>query len=71
MLQIEKGVPLPYRPQMVYPIDDMEVGDSFYVPKGVSSTVASAVASRCRVRSWDRKFTVRKVQGGIRVWRTA
>ena len=98
---IEDNVPMPTasgrgRGGNVYPFDQMEVGQSFFVPnsedkpnaaKSLASTVSSATA-RFAVPSEDgatkvnkkgeivpvmvetRKFVVRSVEGGARVWRT-
>ena len=76
---IETGVPIPTvsKPTRVkYPWADMEVGNSFLIeckPADAQKTRASLVAS---ARSWAkrhaprRKFSVRSVDGGVRVWRT-
>lgn len=65
---IEKTVPLlPYH-RTIYPFPDMEVGDSFACANG--SRVSSAVASFSR-HNPGKKFSVRKVDGGYRCWRTA
>jgi len=75
MYQIEKDIPIPSishknRPSTIYPLKQMEIGDSFFVPdndKGKKSTVRSAVlviAKRIGI-----KIVTRKVEGGLRVWR--
>ena len=70
--EIEKGVPLiaahRTRPEK-YPWTKMNVGDSFFVP-GVSiqTMVGSATPAG---RRHGRKYTTRKVEGGVRVWRIA
>lgn len=73
-LKIDKNVPLPEphtcgRERVVrIPWQDMEVGDSVFVPEAVAAGVksnASQVSKRCRMR-----FTTRKVSDGVRVWRT-
>ena len=102
MFQIENDVPVPVisgrgRGVKVYPFDQLEVGQSFFVAnsetrpnaaKSLASTVSSATA-RYAVPAEDgstktnkkgevvpvlvetRKFVVRSVEGGARVWRTA
>ena len=102
MFQIENDVPVPAisgrgRGGNVYPFDQLEVGQSFFVAnseskpnaaKSLASTVSSATA-RYAVPAEDgstktnkkgevvpvlvetRKFVVRSVEGGARVWRTA
>lgn len=101
MFQIEDNVPVPAisgrgRGGETYPFEQLEVGQSFFVPnseskpnaaKSLASTVSSATA-RYAVPSEDgatktnkkgetvpvmvetRKFIVRSVEGGARVWRT-
>lgn len=68
--KIETGVPTPPRAQKrrKYPLGDMSVGDSFFVPGGDSQTIGA---------SWRRfkpkLFTARTVTEngikGVRVWR--
>ena len=74
--KIEKGVPL--LGACKYPLEQMEVGNSFFVPSApggktielmghrVSSTVTSARAKR-----YGRKYKTRTVKAppGVRVWR--
>lgn len=70
---IQKGVPIPSKmtndgAKSKYPWGDMEIGDSFSVPKeGYSSlhSQASYQSKRRRVR-----FTVRMCHTGARCWRT-
>ena len=71
---IEKGVPLPPGPKrggrpIVFDLDNMEVGDSFYVPHAVTGDVTPCIASRNKARKWDRTFTVRQQENGVRCWR--
>jgi hypothetical protein len=68
-----------------FPFKEMEVGDSFYVevdPSPEAETASKLLVRRVRQaalganRKADKtgegaKFTVRKVDGGVRVWRTA
>lgn len=70
MYEIEKGVPLPSKE---FPLADMEIGDSFFVPV---SDARDKLKKECRVRNiipeykkQGRKFTVRTVAGGFRCWR--
>lgn len=69
---IEKGVPIPPkgggRP-IVYPFAEMDVGDSVLI---TNKTQAHASATSNKVGGrLGRKFTTRKVEGGIRVWRVS
>lgn len=75
MLDIEKNVPVPPGAGRVgrYPWAEMEVGDSFFVQaihgKRAQSTIGTAGLSWAARNHPDRKFTVRKVDGGYRCWR--
>jgi len=67
--EIDKGVQLSHKPrQYVYPYNDMELGDSFFVPNGKMPTVNAANYRAFKRLGW--KFSARKIDGGIRVWRT-
>jgi hypothetical protein len=67
-VRIEKGVPLPRAHRSSkYPWRQMEVGDSFFAAGVLRSSLrqqAYAVG-----RKIGRKFAVRQVEGGTRVWR--
>jgi hypothetical protein len=77
-ITIEKNIPLPARAartgEAKYPIDQLEVGDSFVVSIG-----AATLASHARgvAKETDRKFIVRPVvddagvKTGSRIWRKA
>jgi len=65
--EIEKGIPLPARPNKVYPFDQMEVGDSFLIPDHKYRAVQAA-ASRAGKCS-GKRFTVRNTKEGYRCWR--
>jgi hypothetical protein len=52
----------------IYPFDKLGPGDSFFVPDATHGKVASSTGY-ARKRWPDRKFAVRSVDGGIRVWR--
>ena len=81
--QIDKDVALPVERQNYnkgkYPVDEMEVGDSFLVPLqgGYSASdqarlVRNAVHHHIKRREGDtRKFTTRVRSTGIRCWRIA
>ena len=70
MLEIEKDVPLPSKGKdgraTKYRFAEMQVGDSLFDPKGGKGLRNAA----CQ---WARKngvkFTSRKMDGGVRVWR--
>lgn len=68
---IEKNIPMAKtraQRQRKYPIREMKVGDSFLVPekdviKNLSQSVRNVAAEH------GHKIAVRKVDGGVRVWR--
>lgn len=73
MFQIESNVPLP-EPKLgirkaKYPFADMNVGDSFVVSGKLKQTVASSASRYARLHG--KRFAVRKVPDGYRVWRIA
>jgi hypothetical protein len=71
--KIETGIPMPHRnagpgATPKYPWASMEIGQSFFVsnpPKYFQSMVGHAG------RLHKRKFTYRKMEDGVRVWRVA
>ena len=77
MISIEKNVPMPQNGAGragKYPFADMDVGDSFALPK--TDKAAKQISSRAR--SWavgkglkDRKFSTRTNGETVRIWRTA
>jgi hypothetical protein len=76
MIAIDKNVPLPQRTwggpggrPPKYPWAEMEVGDSFFVLNATTDNL-SAAGTMAAKRS-GRKFTTRKENGGVRVWRIA
>lgn len=75
--EIEKSVPLPPPPMRgrksaKYPLADMGVGDSFLVPtmKPEEKRQSLYQLVSLKGRSMGRRFVVRVVDGGVRVWRT-
>lgn len=78
MIQIEKNIPMPAdrATGMHYPYADMEVGDSFYVETNGTNELATARRLRGSSHAFTRrnggegkKFSVRKMDNGFRVWR--
>lgn len=71
-IKIEKGVemPPPPAPRQRWPLGQMEVGDSFPVPKTHENNVRSTVSYWNRFKAMG-VFTVRRMEDGtLRVWRT-
>lgn len=72
-ISIESGVPLPAsyingRPAS-YPFRKMEVGQSIFIPEEKVSPHHAAKRAYAAGRRTGYKFTCRKVDGGVRVWR--
>lgn len=68
-MKIEKGIPVPSKKtNTVYPLVDMEVGDSFLVETDMPERVRSAIQMFSAINI-GRKFATRKTDGGYRVWR--
>jgi len=72
MIKVDRQIPIPDYgrkpgPRRKYPWLEMEVGDSFLMPKG--RTPGSQV--HCASKRYDRTFMSRKTSKGYRVWRTA
>ena len=52
-----------------YPFNDMEIGDSIFV-EGVAACARAANAARKTAARKNKHFLVRRVDGGVRIWRT-
>lgn len=72
-IKIEKGIPVPSkgRKSRLYPLADMQVGDSFFAPGRVVQQLTAAVARPAKIMG--AKFACRTVTEngvkGVRVWR--
>lgn len=67
--EIEKDIPIPEvsgKGRSKYPFPEMEVGDSIF-----SDNVSIRQAAYAYARRKGKKFVVRQVDGGYRVWREA
>lgn len=68
-ITIDRGVPVPPKAgRDGYPYAELEIGESFFVPNATTRQFSSPSQARKRLK---RGFTVRTVEGGIRVWRTS
>ena len=77
--KIDKGIPLcaPRAQSNKYPLDEMEVGDSFFVPhpdaKKARQNALARNAGQYRKppkhTPFQRHFVTRTVEGGVRIWR--
>lgn len=73
-IKIEKGIAIPTpsgRGAPKYPWHEMEIGDSFFLKKDVvpMSRMYSHI-SQANKRYAPKKFTLRKLENGVRIWRT-
>lgn len=64
---IENDVPMPAKVLIGWPHESMAVGQSFFVANRTMVNVSNANQRFRKKIGW--KFTARKVDGGIRVWR--
>lgn len=84
MIEIENDIPITpthsggsrMRRKAIYPLADLEIGQSFFVPCKPGKTVAqtrNAVSGSIRLCSLKTgaRFTTRAIEGGVRVWRVA
>jgi hypothetical protein len=82
MYQIETNIPVPTPKNggsnaSVYPLGDMYVGDSFLVPieavtpEDRRRVTAATSGYAARHKESGVKFSIRTVDGGLRVWRVA
>ena len=70
MFEIEKNIPLKQiTARASYPFAQMEIGDSFFA-EGITVNRLTAAAALHK-KAHGRSFSVRKVEGGYRVWRVA
>lgn len=72
MIKVEKGIPIPEKPRKggkpaKYPWATMDVGDSFFVEGVPLANFASGAYNAAKLL--NRKFSLRTVEGGVRVWR--
>lgn len=70
---LEKNIPKPKKTTAgrvpIYPLGEMEVGDSFRVSEEKCITVR--VAASIHGKKYGKKFTVRKYEDAYRCWRIA
>lgn len=74
MIEIEKDVPMPANAagrKRKYPLDKLEIGDSFFVPFNVSNPAAVKAAVSHEGKRKSKSFVTRMEGDGIRVWRAA
>ena len=78
MIKIDKGIPIPPKisAKSKYPLSEMEVGDSFFVPGSVSKATSIIHYRKLKgTLGLDTAFVTRAEkrgnETGIRVWRVA
>lgn len=71
--KIERGVLMPSRrsTESKYPFLELEIGDSFFVPEDANKDNNIRASAHSVGFRNSKKFSVRKVDGGFRVWRTS
>jgi hypothetical protein len=79
MFKIESGIPAPARIKITYPLGDMKIGDSFFVPwrgdtvqrdRNTKNHLAAKISEYKR-RNPGSDFTCKSGQLGVRCWRVA
>ena len=70
-MQLENNVPMPVkRDRVEWPYGKMEVGQSFLVGgDGKNLLIGVCARNRKKGRELGMRFTAKKVEGGVRVWR--
>lgn len=71
-IKIEKQIPIPFgagnKNRTLFPWEKMEIGDSIFIEGRTTRSLSSA-------HKWgkkdNRRFCLRTVEGGIRIWRIA
>jgi len=67
MCKLETNIPIPPG-RTEYPVETMAVGDSFLL-KGKKERSVRSQVTRWNSRLSPKRFIVRKVEEGLRVWR--
>jgi hypothetical protein len=71
MYKLDDNIPIPPKQNKgsrpwKYPLRTMAIGQSFFVPDKKTANIGG-----CLKNVKDRKFVMRSVDGGVRVWRIA
>lgn len=68
MVEIEKDVPLPQR--NAYPLQELEVGESFAFPEELRNSIQSRASTLKKKHGYE--YTIAKVKDDVcRVWRVS
>lgn len=65
--KIERNIPIHRHRHTKFPFAEMEIGDSFLLPDATSTNAATPAYKWAKANGW--KFTARKLEKGVRVWR--
>lgn len=72
-MKIEKDIPMPdtaVKGSYKYPLNEMEVGDSIFEPGPRNSNESKVRLSAKKYGDkTGKRFSARKVEGGVRIWR--
>ena len=74
MIEVESGIAIP-KPRIkfkggVYPYNQMQVGDSFLVNEDRNNLLIYVCnKNRIAAKAYNTKYTAKRVEGGVRVWR--
>ena len=69
MEKIDNGVPVPTKESKYAVLDKLEIGQSALIAVPRSSSLSKTIA--IKQKKTGKRFTRKKVQGGVRVWRIA
>lgn len=69
-IKIEKHVPIPPTSAAKFPVGELDVGDSFVVPKELGPAARNHVQYFRRGHPHS-KFVTRLVENGLRIWRVS
>ena len=76
VIEVEKGIAIPEARTKakggVYPYSQMQVGDSFLVNEDRNNLLIYVCnKNRKAAKAYNTKYTAKRVEGGVRVWRVA
>ena len=76
MLEIEHAIPIPESGRKpgnnwTEVVQKMEIGDSVLVSNAKAQNVAATFRTAALRSGFDYKFTTRKIDGGVRIWRVS
>ena len=71
MYKIEKNIPAPQRTINNFPLSEMDINDSFLVPKEKRSSVQVAIRKYMNLNQNTSFVTKTLEDGTFRIWRTA